>query len=122
MPEAKFRPDDNLEITVEAKSQKDLFWGLAEVQEVFGKEPCMICGNKDTKFFVRTVKNDDGEFEFPERKCNSPKCNASLSYSLNKKGGTMYPVRKTTEGKWDNQFKGWKKFVPGQYDKAPVEE
>lgn len=118
--EAKFRVNPNLEITIDTKTQKDMFWELASTYDVFGFEPCRLCGCEDTFFFVRKTKNEKGEFEFPERKCSNAECGARLMYSLNVKGGTMYPVRKV-DGKWDNKYGGWAKWDNTKQPTAPIE-
>jgi hypothetical protein len=111
---ANYRVNPNLEILIEAETQKALFWQLAATDDVFGFAPCKRCGSEDTRFYVRKVIKGKKTFEFPERRCFQ--CSAVLKYSLNVEGGTMYAVRKTSDGKWDTEFGGWSKFNPSEYN------
>lgn len=109
----KVRPE--LEFEVEAKEQKDVFRQIANIQEVFSEKVCGLCKKTDLKFVVREVEDN----EFYEMRCNS--CGGKLAFGQNKKGGTVYPVRKLKNGKpaktedtapFDYESQGWHKYIP----------
>ncbi len=106
-----FRVNPRLTLEIEAKTQKDLWWALSEATECFGDESCGRCGCEDTRFTVRKVIKEKEEFEYPEKKCMNPDCEATLNFHLNLKGGGMYPGRKLEDGKtWDYAHRGWKNY------------
>lgn len=102
-----------LQFEVEAKSQKEMFKSLAEIQEVFAEDRCGLCGENNLKFSVRLVKDDN---EYYEMVCLN--CGGKLSFGQTKKGEKLFPIRKVTddgkpdrkEGKW-GKHRGWYKFV-----------
>lgn len=117
---ATFKVKDGLLFEVEGKEQRDIFENLASLQEVFGETQCGLCGEKNIRFVVRTVEDNN----FFEYQCT--KCGGKLALSQNKKGGTLYPVRKLKnglpakvddEGPFDWKTKGWHKW---EKDKAPA--
>jgi hypothetical protein len=73
---------------IEGDSQRDIFAGIAEFQEVFEQSKCGKCGSEDIQFVVRTV--DDNEYY--ELRCRA--CGARLSFGAHKKGGGLFPKRK----------------------------
>jgi hypothetical protein len=103
-----------LQFEVEGKAQNDLFEQIASIQEVFDDNACGLCGKTNLRLVVREV--DDNKFY--EVRCED--CQGRLSLSQNKKGGTLYPVRKLKNGKaatindeppFDFKTKGWYKWV-----------
>lgn len=102
-----------LTFQVEGKEQRDIFEQIASIQEVFDENTCGLCKKNNLRFIVRNV--DDNNFY--EYHCTD--CGARLSLSQNKKGGTLYPVRKlkgnkpatvNDEGPFDFKTKGWYKW------------
>lgn len=105
----------NVIVTAEGEKQTEVFEELAQLQEIFGESKCGKCGNTELRFVVR-LANDD---RFYELRC--PKCWATLSYGVKKKGNALFPHRKENENKSIMGLepgtalpdKGWL-----QYDKA----
>ena len=105
MIEGEIKVNDKLTLKISAEGQKELFKDLATVQEIFGENSCGMCGSTDIKYVVRTVDGND----YFELRCN--KCGAILSFGQHKKGGTIFPKRKDSNGKW-LENRGWHKYVP----------
>jgi hypothetical protein len=114
---ALFKVSPVMQFEIESDKQVDLFEDLASVQEVFGvvgNEECYLCKSKELKFTVRQNKDED---KFYEVVCL--KCRGKLAFGCNKKGGTLYPVRKLKNGlpakvedtePFDWTTKGWHKY------------
>ena len=83
----------NLSFEIEGSTQKELFKGLAEAQEIFQHEPCGMCKSNNVKFAVRTIDSND----FFELKCND--CGAALSFGQHKSGSSLFPKRKEEDAK-----------------------
>jgi RNase P subunit RPR2 len=112
---ASFALSDKLVFEVEGKEQVDVFKQLSSLQEVFSETTCKNCGSTETRFQVRQDKEEN---EYYEMVCT--KCHARLSFGQNKKGGTLFPKRKSKEGNWlDNN--GWIKYVRPQQAQKPAE-
>lgn len=107
-------------VEVEAKSQKELFFSMAEIGDVFGESQCGCCESTNIKPVVRTSKSKDGKktYQYPEYHCMD--CTARLTICLNNDdSGTLYAMRKLTDnnepatgskkGKFGDH-KGWTKF------------
>ena len=82
-----------------------MFSQLSAFQEVFGETTCGKCGSDNLRFVVRENEGN----EYYELRCLD--CGAKLQYSVNKKGGTLFPKRKNAEGEWLPD-KGWTKWNP----------
>ena len=54
-----FQPSDKLTFEIEGAGQKEIFKGLAMVQEVFSEKKCGVCGSENIKFVVRNVDGND---------------------------------------------------------------
>lgn len=102
---AKYKVGDKLEFELDGAGQKELFKEIANIQEVFGETKCGICGSENIKFIVRVV--DDNEYY--ELRCMD--CGAILSYGQHKKGGTLFPKRKDSDGNYMPN-NGWHKWTP----------
>ena len=50
-----FQPSDKLTFEIEGAGQKEIFKGLAMVQEVFSEKKCGVCGSENIKFVVRKI-------------------------------------------------------------------
>lgn len=92
---------DSITFEVSAEDQKTMFKELAELQETFSNTKCKRC-DSDARFVVRNVDDND----FYEMRCTNDKCRARLHYGCNKKGGGVFPKRKTEDDKY-HQFGGW---------------
>jgi hypothetical protein len=92
-----------MSIEVEAKEQTDAFEQIASFQEVFEESKCGACQDDNLRLVVRSV--DDNKFY--ELHCQ--KCRARLAYGQHKKGGTLFPRRKSDDGKWLDKS-GWTKW------------
>ena len=102
---AKYKVGDKLEFELDGAGQKELFKEIASIQEIFGENKCGICGSKNIKSIVRVV--DDNEYY--ELRCMD--CGAILSYGQHKKGGTLFPKRKDSDGNYMPN-NGWHKWTP----------
>ena len=105
-----FKPSDKLTFEIEGAGQKEIFKGLAMVQEVFSEAKCGVCGSENIKFVVRTVEGND----YYELRCMD--CGAALSLGQHKKGGTLFPKRKDENGNWLENG-GWHKWQKDQGSK-----
>lgn len=110
MLKAIYEVKKGLRFEVEGKEQRDVFEQLSSIQEVFGEEVCGLCGKNNLQFVTRTVEDNN----FYEIKCKD--CSGKLALSQNKKGGSLYPVRRLKdglpakvddEGPFDFKTKGW---------------
>lgn len=105
MIEGEIKVNDKLTLKVSAEGQKELFKNLSTVQEIFGENACGMCGDTNIKYVVRTVDDND----YFENRCG--KCGAVLSYGQHKKGGTIFPKRRDSDGNY-LENRGWHKYVP----------
>ena len=105
-----FKPSDKLTFEIEGAGQKEIFKGLAMVQEVFSEAKCGVCGSENIKFVVRTVEGND----YYELRCMG--CGDALSFGQHKKGGTLFPKRKDENGNWLENG-GWHKWQKYQGSK-----
>lgn len=100
--------DSRIVVEVTGEAAKDLFKGIAQVQEIFdAASACGVCNCEDLKFQYRLV--DD--FEFYELACKNVECRARLQFGQHKKGGTLFPKRQDDDGKW-LPHAGWSRYVP----------
>jgi hypothetical protein len=91
---------------IEGETQRALFQGIANVQEVFESDStCGACGSDNFRFIVRTVEDND----FFELECQNSECRARLSFGQHKKGGTLFP-RRHDEQRKVLPFRGWKVY------------
>lgn len=97
----------NGSITLEAvgDSHKDIFKQLCSLQEVFDQRTCGKCKETSLRFVVRNVEDND----FFELHCNE--CRARLSFGQHKKGDSLFPKRKDSDGEWLPN-NGWMKYNP----------
>jgi hypothetical protein len=105
-----------LVLEIEADTQKDLFEGIAQTQEVFCEPNCGLCLCDKIHFVVRTTP--DGTV-FHELACTNQACRATLSIGQSKKlPGRLFPIRKLTregkpsraEGTYDTKHRGWTRY------------
>ena len=86
------------------ETTKDLFAGVANLQEVFdAEESCGCCNQTDIRYSHRTV--DD--YQFYELVCRA--CGAQFQFGQKKKGGALFPKRKAEDGSYLPNG-GWAKF------------
>lgn len=111
---AHYRTKSNrITFEVEGQSVKDLFRGIAEIQEVFeADDQCGHCESKNIQFRLR--RNEGNEFY--ELACED--CNAALSYGQTKKGDTLFPKRKDASGT-PLADRGWKVWRPASAATPP---
>lgn len=101
--------DGRISVEIDGADTKTVFKEIAQFQEVFENDKCQCCGGTELRFQVRVVEDN----EYPEIKCQNPKCNAALSMGQNKKGGGLYPKRKIKvngEERYDTKHKGWQVY------------
>jgi len=105
----EFKAGD-LTFSVEGDSPKTLMEQLSTAQEVFSQKMCGVCKNPDLRYMVREVDGNN----FYEVVCQDLKCRAKFQFGQHKKGDTLFPKRKDTEGnyianngwvKWDGEKK-----------------
>jgi hypothetical protein len=94
-----------LVVEVEAANVKELFKGLAEVQEILDADQvCGACNSTAIRFNVRTVE----KYTYFELKCES--CHAALAFGQKQDGEGLYPKRKKDGVELANR--GWGRFIP----------
>ena len=99
----------SLTIELEGGTQKELFKGVAEAQEVFGERQCGKCKSASIHFRVRTV----GKYSYYEMSCID--CGAKLAFGQSLDTHSLFPIRKLTPqgkpcsktGTYDSAGKGW---------------
>lgn len=100
-----YKASDKLTFEVDGSGQKEIFKELAMLQEIFGEKQCGLCKNTDLKFICRTVEGND----YYELKCTA--CGGILSFGQHKKGGTLFPKRKSDTNEYLPNY-GWYKWSP----------
>lgn len=99
--------DNRLVFEVQAETAKELFKGIASIQDIFEAErECGCCHSPNLRYSVRTIEEND----YYELICTE--CNARFQFGQHKKGGTLFPKR--TEGG------GWKRWSPDRAIDAPA--
>ena len=88
-----------LTFEVEGQTPKDMFRGIAEIEQIFDADPtCGCCNSANIGRRVRVVDDND----YYELYCKD--CTATLTFHQNRTGGRLYL-------KWDQrkeQNRGWK--------------
>lgn len=108
----------NIDIEVEAETQRDLFREVARAVEIFGESKCGLCGCEAIVPVWRNVQNGKKAFEYAEMRCTNAACRATLSYGMAMEGGGMFPKRKLDKdgkpdnesGTWGGGHNGWTKY------------
>lgn len=98
-----------VEFEIQSETEKDLFRGIAEIQEVFGETQCGLCKHDQLRYVVRKVADN----EFYELLCEH--CRGKLVFGVLKATpGKLFPIRKLLpNGKpsWKdgeiNEHRGW---------------
>ena|SRR5579883_2387295 len=89
---------------------KDIFEGIAQVQEVFEADShCGCCNSTDIVFNVREVSKNNKTFKYYELKCNSAGCRARLSFGQNQDMKNLFPKRTDDQGNY-LPHRGWAKY------------
>lgn len=101
-----------MKVSIEGKTQTDIFEQLAAFQEVFEDLECVRNGQASDR--VRfTVREDDDGNKYYELRCSDAskkECSGSkLAFGQHKKGGTLFPRRQDKDGNWLPN-NGWVKF------------
>ena len=95
---------------IEGSNQKEIFEGIAGLQEVFeADDSCGHCGNKDIRFRVREVTKANKTFKYFELAC--PKCYAKLAFGQSQDTVSLFPKR-FGEDKQPLLERGWSKYIP----------
>lgn len=101
---------NGIEVSVEGRTQKEIFDALAMADEVFGEKCCGLCKSNDIRFAKRVVDGND----FYEMACT--KCGARLSFGQSKKRpGELFPIRKLIQ---EGPEKGKPSRKDGSYDQS----
>lgn len=109
-----FKVNDKMTIEVEGKTQVEVFEKIAEAQEVFDNLYCPATKSNNIQFVVREDKDENKYYELKDKTSGY-----KLAFGQHKKGGTLFPRRKDTEGNWiDNQ--GWTKWEGKKEEAAAV--
>ena len=85
--------NQRLAVQIEESSAKETFRKLAEFQEVFDEPFCRLCSSENLQFVVRTVEGND----YYELRCRD--CSGKLAFGQHKSGGSLFPKRKTADGR-----------------------
>ena len=102
---AHYRTGYRLSFEIEG-DVKDIFAGIATIQEVFEADTtCGCCGQKRIRFRVRS----SDENQFYELVCLD--CRAVLSFGQTRKGSMLFAKRK--DGDRTLPDRGWKVWQPG---------
>lgn len=88
-----FKVNEKLTVEFDSSGVKEVFEELASISEILSEAKCGACGSTNLKYQVREV---DGN-KFYEIRCAD--CGATLSFGQHKKGGTLFPRRKDSDGK-----------------------
>lgn len=92
----------HLVFDIQGENVKEMFRGIAEVQEVFeADKTCGLCNQSNIQCRVRNV---DGN-EFYELVCAD--CRGTLSLGQTKDGTRLYPKRRGTQDRrgWEPEYK-----------------
>jgi hypothetical protein len=91
---------------IEGGNQKELFEGVANLQEIFEADStCGLCHKPNLKFRVREVQNN----KYYELHCAD--CGAQFQFGQHKTKPTLFPKRKDKDDKWLPN-RGWSKYQP----------
>lgn len=98
-----YKASEKLSFELEGSGQKEIFKELSTLQEIFSENSCGMCKSENLKYVVRNVEDND----YYEIRCTD--CGATLSFGQHKKGGTLFPKRKDSDGNWIKN-NGWYKY------------
>lgn len=102
-----------LTLEIEANTQKELFEGIADFQEVFEADvTCGCCNSTQLLFQARQPK----DYKFYEMRCVA--CGAELHFGQSTDGKTLFPQRKAENGVMLPN-RGWRKFQPRDAAQQP---
>lgn len=97
---------------VQAETAKDLFWGLAKIQEIFDAESiCGLCQSPNIALSAREV--DDNKYY--SLRCRE--CYAEFRFGQKKAGADLFPKRKDDDGHYLPNG-GWSKYEPKQQQQS----
>lgn len=97
-----------LTFKVSGENPKALFKEIATIQDLFEAESsCGCCQGESLKYQARQVD----EYDFFELVCLNPDCRARFSFGQHKKGGGLFPKRKSESGDWLPN-RGWSRYIP----------
>ncbi len=103
--------DGRIQFEVQAENVKGVFKEIAAIQEIFDAEKeCGYCKSNDIRLQHRNVDDND----FFELTCNG--CGARFQFGQNKKGGGLFPKRRSENGPLPDG--GWAKFKPSDKTRA----
>lgn len=97
-------------------SPKDIFEGIADVQDVFeADEKCGCCNSDNIRFNVREVTKGPKTFKYFELRCLE--CWAQLQFGQNQDMKGLFPKRRDENGN-SMKNRGWFKYNAQQQDDA----
>lgn len=100
---------------IQGGSAKDLFAGIARVQDVFeSDDKCGCCESENIRFNVRNVSKGKSEYVYFELRCLD--CWAQLQFGQNQDMKGLFPKRKDENGNWMKN-RGWFKYNGGDQQK-----
>lgn len=89
---------------IEGGTQKEVFEGIADIQEVFeADDTCGLCKSPDIGFRVRDVQGN----KYFELRCHH--CYAQFNFGQSKDMKNLFPKRQDKEGNWLPN-RGWFKY------------
>ena len=109
-----YRTSNNrLSFEITGGTPKDIFEGIAQVQEVFEADyKCGCCNSPDISFRVREAKSAAGKAcKYYELRCNAPGCRARFSFGQNLDMKNLFPKRTDEQGNFLPN-RGWYKYQP----------
>ena len=96
-------------VKLDGTTIKELVEKVAEFQEIFEEDTCGACKGDNVKYGCRTVD----ENKYYEIVCKD--CGCCLSFGQHKKGGSIFPKRKSEDGSYSKTH-GWHKWTPKNND------
>src|SRR5512146_1197673 len=95
---------------LEAATHKELFEGIADLQDIFeADDACGMCGKQNIRFKVRESKKGNQVFKYFELVCGD--CGARFDFGQTQAGGSLFPKRRDAEGR-NLPNRGWYKWQP----------
>lgn len=92
-------------IEVEGITPKDVFEGIARLEDFAHESVCGACQGTNLQYVVREAKG----FKFYEIRCTNRECGAKLSLGQSKENDGLFPKRKAEDGTWKENG-GWEKW------------
>jgi hypothetical protein len=110
---AHYRSGNNrLSFEITGGSEKDIFEGIAHIQEVFEvDDKCGCCNSPQIIYRVRESADlkKKASYKYYEMVCRS--CSARFQFGQSQDMKSLFPKRRDENGNWLPN-RGWSKYVP----------